>query len=99
MTLEEAKKVLERMNPFNSSCRPEITQQAESIRVILDALKYEKIYKEALGRANDIKSGKVKLDEGEPVTDYIFPELAESEDEKVMKYKIYRPMKEEGGEQ
>ena len=42
-------------------------------------------YDESLERAKDIKIGKVKLDEGESITDYIFSELKESEDERIRK--------------
>jgi hypothetical protein len=46
---------------------------------------YEKKYKEALERARDYKNNIVhkELTVGESIMDYIFPELAESEDEKI----------------
>ena len=48
---------------------------------------YEKKYKEALERAKDFKNGIVQfaLDPGESIVHYIFPELRESEDERIRK--------------
>lgn len=54
---------------------------------------YEKAYKEALERARQVHT--TNVDENKKSTEYIFPELAESKDEKVRKalidliYKIY----------
>lgn len=46
-------------------------------------MNYEKKYKEALERARDFKNGEIHraCEVGENIMDYIFPELAESEDE------------------
>jgi len=48
---------------------------------------YEKKYKEALQRAKDFKDGIVHhaLEPGESIVNWIFPELRESEDEKIRK--------------
>lgn len=46
---------------------------------------YEKKYKEALERARALNEGKTTGAFGETVCEYIFPELKESEDEKIRK--------------
>ena len=46
---------------------------------------YEKKYKEALERARALNEGKTTGAFGETVCEYIFPELKESEDERIRK--------------
>ena len=46
---------------------------------------YEKKYKEALERARAINNGETTGALGETVCEFIFPELKESEDEKIRK--------------
>ena len=63
-----------------------IVAEMKSILVLVNALpNYEKKYNEALARAKDVKNGPSPHDSSVATVEYIFPELRESEDERIRK--------------
>ena len=63
-----------------------IVAEMKSILVLVNALpNYEKKYNEALARAKDVKNGPSPHDSSVATVEYIFPELHESEDERIRK--------------